>query len=66
MKESFSALVCIEPMANPLNKSGTPTSPMDGVTLIVIKEQIFLVFELDILRAGNILHLFCEPDSIPN
>jgi hypothetical protein len=41
MKERFSTLVCIEPMAIPLNKSGVPTCPLDEVTIIVRECEYF-------------------------
>jgi hypothetical protein len=34
-------LVCIEPMAIPLNKSGVTTCPLDGVTFIVMNYEYF-------------------------
>jgi hypothetical protein len=38
----------LEPRVIPLKKSGVPTSPLDGVTAILIHHQIFYVFELNI------------------
>jgi hypothetical protein len=49
MKQSLMTLVCIEPKAIPLNKSGVTTSPRDGVTVILIEYQTFLVYRLNIL-----------------
>jgi hypothetical protein len=34
-------LVCIVPMAIPLNKSGVPTCPLDEVTVIVVEYKFF-------------------------
>jgi hypothetical protein len=41
LKQSFNALGSIEPRVVPLKKSGAPTSPLDGVTFILIHHQIF-------------------------
>jgi hypothetical protein len=36
MKQSFTTIVSIEPRGGPPKKSGVPTSPLDGVTIILI------------------------------
>jgi hypothetical protein len=37
MKQSFKTLVSIEPRVVPLKKSGVPTRPLDGVSVILIR-----------------------------
>jgi hypothetical protein len=46
MKQSFTTLVCIEPMAIPLKKSGEPTSPLDGGTFIHMRYKYFKYLNL--------------------
>jgi hypothetical protein len=41
--------VSIELTEIPLKKSGVPTSPLDGVTVILIDHQILLVYIVNIL-----------------
>jgi hypothetical protein len=58
MDERSTTLRRLEPRAVSLKKSGVTTRPLDRVAVILIQYQKFKVFELDILRAGNILDLF--------
>jgi hypothetical protein len=44
MKQSFTTLVSIEPRGVVLKQSDVPTSPLDGVTAVLIEHQIFQVF----------------------
>jgi hypothetical protein len=48
----------LDPTAVSPNRSGVTTAPIDGVTALLIRGEIFEVCILNNLRAGNILHLF--------
>jgi hypothetical protein len=60
----------LDPLSISPNQSGVTTTPLDGVSVVLIETQIFQVSILNNLRAGNILHLFRwllrDQDSIPN
>jgi hypothetical protein len=48
----------LDPRAVPPNQSGVTTTPLDGVSVILIRGEIFQVYILNNLRAGKNLHLF--------
>jgi hypothetical protein len=48
----------LDPLSVSPNQSGVTTTPPDGVSVILIKTQIFLDCIRNNLRAGTTLHLF--------
>jgi hypothetical protein len=49
----------LDPLSVSPNQSGVTTTPLDGVSVILIETQIFLDCILNNLRAAKTLHLFC-------
>jgi hypothetical protein len=49
----------LDPSAAETKQSGVTTSPIDGVSVLVVTHEIFQVFEYLIISAGTTLHLFC-------
>jgi hypothetical protein len=49
----------LDPLSVPPNQSGLTTTPPDGVSVILVKTQIFLDYILNNFRATKTLHLFC-------
>jgi hypothetical protein len=41
VKQSFTTHVCIEPSTTPLKRSGGTTTPLDGVSVVLIDTEIF-------------------------
>jgi hypothetical protein len=58
LKQYPSVGLRLNPLSVSPNQSGVTTTPPDGVSVILIETQIFLVCILNILRAAKTLHHF--------